>query len=324
MRRTLLGSAWLGLYLFIVLAPILLMLVPPVPTGRTFWVELSVALGFVGLTQIGIQFILIARFQPLTYPYGIDVVLKYHRQIAVVALAFVLIHPFLILLEHPARIRAWFNPLGGTYASKFGLAAVLLLLALTVTSIWREALKIRYETWRKLHTGLGVLALVFAQVHVSLAGLYVNTFWKQVIWIVSSVLMVSLIVYLRLVKPALQRRRPWRVVGVRKEGGQSVNVDIEAVGHDGFRFHPGQFAWIKVSDSPFTMEETPLLLRLQRGMHEPALLWGQGTGGTSPKGYRPSRRALRSTSTGRTVRFPSTAPRRPATYSSPAASASPP
>ena len=237
MRRTLLGSVWLGLYLFIVLAPILLMLVPPVPTGRSFWVEFSVALGFVGLTQIGIQFILIARFQPLTYPYGIDVVLKYHRQIAVVALAFVLLHPFLILLEHPARV-VLFNPFGGTYASKFGLAAVLLLLALTVTSIWREALKIPYETWRKLHTGLGVVALVFAQVHVSLAGLYVNTFWKQFIWIVSSVLMVALIVYLRLVKPALQRRRPWRVVGVRKEGGQSVNVDIEAVGHDGFRFHP--------------------------------------------------------------------------------------
>lgn len=256
MRRTLLGSAWLSLYLFIVLAPILLMLVPPVPTGRSFWVELSVALGFVGLTQIGIQFILIARFKPLTYPYGIDVVLRYHRQIAIVALAFVLIHPFMILLEHPARI-VLFNPLGGTYASKFGLGAVLLLLSITVTSIWREALKIPYETWRKLHTGLGVVALVFAQVHVSLAGLYINTFWKQVIWIASSVVMVSLIVYLRLVKPWLQRRRPWRVIGVRKEGGQTVNVEIEAVNHDGIRFHPGQFAWIKVNDSPYTMEEHP-------------------------------------------------------------------
>jgi len=256
MKRTLLGSVWLSLYLFIVLAPILLMLVPPVPTGRTFWVELSVALGFVGLTQIGIQFILIARFRPLTYPYGIDVVLRYHRQIAIVALAFVLIHPFMLLLEHPARI-VLFNPFGGTYASKFGLGAVLLLLALTLTSIWRENLKIRYETWRKLHTGLGVLALVFAQVHVSLAGLYINTFWKQVIWIVSSLLMVSLIVYLRLVKPWLQRRRPWRVVGIRQEGGETVNVDIEAANHDGIRFHPGQFAWIKVNDSPYTMEEHP-------------------------------------------------------------------
>ena len=256
MQRSILGFLWLGLYLFAVLAPIGLMLVPPLPTGRSFWVELSVALGFVGLTQIGIQFVLIGRFRPLTYPYGIDVVLKYHRQIAVVATLFVLIHPFLILIEHPSRI-ALFNPIGGTYASKFGLAAVLGLIVLTVTSVWRERLKIPYETWRVVHTLLGVAILVFAQAHVSLAGLYVNTFWKQVVWIASSVALLSLIVYLRLVKPYLQRRKPWRVTGVREEGGETVNIDVEAVGHEGFRFHPGQFAWIKVGDDPYTVDEHP-------------------------------------------------------------------
>jgi predicted ferric reductase len=255
-NRTVLGVLWLALYLFVVLAPIALMLVPPVPTGRSFWVELSVALGFVGLTQIGIQFVLIARFKPLTYPYGIDVVLRYHRQIAVVATLFVLIHPVLILIEHPARL-VLLNPLGGTWASKAGIGSVLLLIVLVITSVWRERLKINYETWRVVHTLLGVLILVLAQVHISLAGLYINTFWKQVVWIASSVGLVSLIVYLRLVKPYLQKRRPWRVVGVRPEGGGTVNVDIEAVGHEGIRFHPGQFAWIKVGSTPYTIEEHP-------------------------------------------------------------------
>ena len=256
MRRTVFGFFWIGLYLLVVLTPVVLMLVPPVPTGRSFWVEMSVALGFVGLTQIGLQFVLIARFRPLTYPYGIDVVLKYHRQIALVATAFVLIHPVLILIEHPARL-VLFNPFGGTYASKLGLAAVGALVALAVTSVWRERLKLPYEAWRVLHTGLGIGALVFAQAHVSLAGLYVNTLWKQALWIVSSVALVGLVVYLRLVKPWLQKRRPWRVVGVREEGGETVNIDIEAVGHDGLRFSPGQFAWIKVGETPYTVEEHP-------------------------------------------------------------------
>ena len=256
MNRTLLGFVWLSLYLFIVLAPIALMLVPPVPSGRSFWVELSVALGFVGLTQIGIQFVLIARFQPLTYPFGIDVVLKYHRQIAVVATLLVFLHPLLLLIEHPARI-VLFNPLGGTYASKFGIAAALLLLALVVTSIWREKLNLRYERWRYVHTTLGILVLVFAQAHVSLAGLYINTLWKQILWLLSSVCLVSLIAYLRLVKPWLQKRRPWRVVEVRPEGGGTVNIRVEAEGHDGFRFEPGQFAWIKVGDTPYTLDEHP-------------------------------------------------------------------
>lgn len=162
----------------------------------------------------------------------------------------------MILIEHPSRI-VLFNPLGGTYASKLGIVAVLALIAIAVTSIWRERLKIPYETWRAVHTGLGVLALAFAQAHVSLAGLYINTFWKQVLWIVSSGVLLSLIVYLRLIKPWLQKRRPWRVVGVREEGGESVNIDIEAVGHDGIRFNPGQFAWIKVGGSPYTLDEHP-------------------------------------------------------------------
>ena len=256
MRRTALGFLWIGLYLFVVLTPVLLMLVPPVPTGRSFWVELSIALGFVGLTQIGIQFVLIARFRPLTYPYGIDVVLKHHRQIALVALGFILLHPALIVAAHPARL-VLLNPLGGTWASKFGLAAVGALVALAVTAVWRERLKISYEAWRASHTALGVLALVFAQVHVSLAGLYVNTLWKQVLWIASSLLLVGLVAYLRLVKPWRQTRRPWRVVGVRDEGGGTFNLDVEAVGHDGMDFHPGQFAWVKVGPSPYTLEEHP-------------------------------------------------------------------
>ena len=256
MRRTISGVLWIGLYLFVVLAPVLLMLAPPTPTGRSFWVELSVALGFVGLTQIGVQFLLIGRFQPLTTPYGMDVVLKYHRQIAVVALVFILLHPVLILVEHPSRV-ALLNPFGGTYASKFGIASVVALLAITVTSVWRQRISIKYEHWRVAHALLGVAALVFAQAHVSLAGLYVNTLWKQVLWLVSSAALVSLVAYLRLVKPALQRRRPWRVTGVRQDGGEMVDIDIEAVGHDGLRFEPGQFAWIKVGDTPYTTEEHP-------------------------------------------------------------------
>ena len=255
-RHTLSGLVWIGLYLFVVLAPIALMLVPPVPTGRSFWVELSIALGFVGLTQIGIQFVLIARFQPLTTPYGLDVVIRYHRQIALVALGFIVLHPALILIEHPARV-ALLNPLGGTWASKLGLAAVAALVALAVTAVWRERLKIDYETWRVSHTLLGVAALVFAQVHVSLAGLYINTLWKQVVWTASSALLVGLVMHLRLVTPWRQRRRPWRVVGVRDEGGGTVNLDVEADGHDGLTFQPGQFAWIKVGEAPYTVEEHP-------------------------------------------------------------------
>jgi predicted ferric reductase len=254
--RTIAGVFWIALYLVIVGAPVWLMLVPPVPSGRGFWLELSVGLGFAGLTQIAVQFVLIARFKRITAPYGIDVILQYHRSIAVVAVAAVLAHPVILVIDNPSRA-ALLNPFGGNWASRAAWVSVIALLAIVVSSIFRERLKIDYERWRLMHLVLGVVAIVFAQLHVSLAGLYTNTFWKQAVWIAIAVLMVGLVVYLRLFKPARQEAYSWSVIEVRPELGGTHTLALEPVGHEGMRFMPGQFAWIKLAGSPWTMEEHP-------------------------------------------------------------------
>lgn len=256
MNRAISGVFWIGLYLLVVLVPVFLMLVPPVPSGRSFWLEFSVALGFVGLTQLAVQFILIARFRRVTAPYGIDVILRYHRQIALVAVAVILLHPAIIVVENPSRL-ALLNPLGGNIASRLGLAAVAALLATVVLSVFRERLRLSYERWRLSHLVLGVAALAFAQGHVSFAGLYTNTAWKHAVWIASAALMAGLALYLRVVKPLRQRHYTWRVADVRAERGDTHVLALEPVGHDGLRFRPGQFAWVKLAGSPFTLDEHP-------------------------------------------------------------------
>lgn len=247
---------WIGLYLAVVLVPVALMLVPPVPSGRSFWLELSVALGFVGLTQIAIQFVLIARFRRVTAPYGIDIILRYHRQIALVAVAAVLAHPIILVIDNPSRA-ALLNPLGGNWASRAAWVSVFALLTIVVSSVFRERLKLNYERWRLLHLVLGIVAIVFAQLHVSLAGLYTNTAWKQAIWILTAALMVGFVLYLRVVKPSWQRGYRWRVAEVRRERGDTHTLVLEPVTHGGLRFDPGQFAWVKLARSPFTLEEHP-------------------------------------------------------------------
>jgi predicted ferric reductase len=249
------GFFWISLYLAVVLAPVFLMMLPPVPSGRSFWLELSVALGFVGLTQIAVQFILIARFRRVTAPYGIDIILRYHRQIALVAVAAILLHPVILVVENPSRA-ALLNPLGGNWASRSAWVSVFALLGIVVTSLFRERLRIDYEWWRGTHLVLGVTAIVFAQLHVSMAGLYTNTFWKQVVWVGTAALMVGLVLYLRLLKPVLQKGRAWRVAEVRAERGDTHTLALEPVGHEGIRFLPGQFGWIKLAGS-FTLEEHP-------------------------------------------------------------------
>jgi predicted ferric reductase len=254
--RTIGGIFWLLLYLTIVLVPVFLMLVPPVPSGRPFWLELSIALGFVGLTQIGLQFLLIARFKRVTAPYGIDIILRYHRQIAMVAVAAIVLHPLIIVVDNPSRLKL-LNPLGGNWASRFALVSLAALVVIVVSSQFRERLKLGYEAWRVLHLGLGVGAIVFAQLHASMAGLYINTAWKQAVWVLMAAIMVGFVLLLRVLKPWRQRRQPWRVVEVRPERGDTYSLALEPVGHDGFRFVPGQFAWLKLGGSPWTAEEHP-------------------------------------------------------------------
>lgn len=256
MNRTISGVFWIGLYLAAVLVPVFLMLVSPVPSGRGFWLELSVALGFVGLTQIALQFVLIARFKRITAPYGLDVILRYHRQIAMVAVAIILLHPLIIVLDNPSRMELM-NPFGGNWASRFAWMAVAALVAIAITSLLRERLGLGYERWRLSHLLLGVTAIACAQVHVSLAGLYTNTSWKQAVWIGTAVLMVGLVLYLRVLKPAWQGAYRWRVAEVRPERGDTHTLVLEPVGHDGMRFLPGQFAWIKLARTPFTLDEHP-------------------------------------------------------------------
>jgi predicted ferric reductase len=256
MKRIIAGTFWVGLYLVAVLAPMFLMLVGPRPPGRSFWVEFSLALGFVGLTQIGLQFVLIARYRRVTAPYGIDVVLQHHRRIALLAFLLILAHPIALFVDNPGLLRL-LNPFGGTWASRSGLGAVTALALLIGLSVFRQRLKINYEWWRITHTLLGIAALILAHTHVSLAGSYLNTAWKQAIWKVFGVVMLTGLIYLRLVKPALQRRLPWRVAAVRPERGETYTLALDPLGHDGLRFMPGQCAWLKLGETPYTIEEHP-------------------------------------------------------------------
>jgi predicted ferric reductase len=256
MNRTIAGVFWLVLYLFVVLAPLFVMMIRPTPPERSFWVEVSIGLGFVGLVQIAVQFALIARFPEFTAPYGIDIILRYHKQIALVAIGLLIAHPVILVIENPARL-GMLNPFAGTWATRTGNGALYALVALAVLSLFRKELKIPYEAWRITHALLGIAAVVLAHVHVNLAGRYTDTLWKEVVHLTVTLFMLFLFGYLRLVKPLVQRHARYRVAEVRRERGTTWTLALESVGHEGLQFSPGQFAWLKLGSSPYTVEEHP-------------------------------------------------------------------
>jgi predicted ferric reductase len=257
MRPVVRGIAWLGILIGICVAPLAFALISTNRPGQGFWTDFSVALGFVGLALMGIEFALVARIRTVAEPFGTDALVDFHRHIGYTGLAFVLIH--VALSADWAKLMA-FNPTGTPSRVLVGAVAAAALVLLVATSVWRRPMRLSYETWQVLHAVLALIAVVAALVHVLLVNYYVDALWKQVLWALMSAVFVGLLVWVRLLRPLRIRRRPWTVEQVRPERDRTTVLTLRPAGHDGLQFEPGQFAWITVGRSPFSVTAHPFSL----------------------------------------------------------------
>ncbi|MEA5557634.1 ferredoxin reductase family protein [Nodularia spumigena] len=246
----------LGAYTIAVLAPLAIVLLGPLPEGRGFWVELSVALGFIGLAMMGAQFALTARFRRISTLYGQDSLLQFHRQAGIVAVCLVLAHPVIAIIAEPAYL-SFFDPrvnLPRAGALSFVTVVLILIVAL---SLFRKQVGLSYEWWRLTHGALGFFALTIGLAHVLMVGHYISPLWKQAVWIVMTAGAMVFLARMRILTPLIDRKRPWRVAEVRPECLGVWTLALEPDGHDGIRFLPGQFVWLTLADSPLSLQQHP-------------------------------------------------------------------
>jgi predicted ferric reductase len=250
------GTLWIVLYLGVVLAPLVVLFVGPMPPPGSVRHELGIALGFAGLTMMATQFLLTARFKRVALPYGIDVVYYFHRYLAVVALALVLAHPLLLVGADRAML-ALLDPRTAPWWMTAGVASLVGLVALVVTSLFRRRLGIEYDVWRMAHAILATAAVGLALAHVHGVGRYVGPPAQRALWAAIGAVVLGLVAWVRLVRPWRLARRPYRVESVRPERGDAWTVTLVPDGHPGFGFAAGQFAWVTFRLSPFVMREHP-------------------------------------------------------------------
>lgn len=257
MRPVARGIVWLAVFVGICLAPLVFALVGTNRPGQGFWTDFSVALGFVGLALMGVEFALVARIRAVAEPFGTDAVVQFHRHIGYIGLTFVMVH--VALSADWGLVAALFSP-DTPWRVRFGVAAALALLVLVATSVWRRRLWLSYEAWQLTHAVLAVVAVLAALIHVLLVNYYVDSVGKQVLWGLMSATFVGLLIWVRILRPLRLRRRPWTVDRVVPEPGGTTVLALRAEGHDGLQFAPGQFAWITVGRSPFTVTSHPFSL----------------------------------------------------------------
>ena len=133
MRTAISGSAWSGIYVALILFPLVAGAVfRPVDASDSLFINLSIGLGYVGFAIMAMELVLLSRVQAATAAFGLDALQMVHRQIAFVALALVLIHPLvLILAGYPWRMML-FGP-EVPWAIMLGTLAVIATLLATPT-----------------------------------------------------------------------------------------------------------------------------------------------------------------------------------------------
>lgn len=251
------SGLWLALYVFLALYPILWLAAVHVPGKPSFREEIASVLGFLALSMMAMQFLLTARFKWLAPPFGTDLVYAFHRHVTAAMLLFAVLHPVVLLGPDPAALAPWLLPWTLPFSMAAGVLSLYALLLVAVTSWGRRRLRLPYEGWRVFHGLASLAAVLLGLWHALGAGRLLSAPVVRWLWVAWTLAWAGLLVRVRVAKPLALWRRPWRVQEARRERGDAVTLVLEPDGHPGFRFRAGQFVWLTLGSSPFSLAEHP-------------------------------------------------------------------
>ena len=145
-----------------------------------------------------------------------------------------------------------------------GVGLLLAVLAQITMGRWRTVLIKRYPRWLLIHRLIGLAIPALLVIHL----LYVSeTFEYEGLprnsAIIATVIVVILWVAIR--GQRLQaRRRPFEITKIEPAGKDTYSIDMMPVGHNGFQYLPGQFAFfsfvshrLSTEWHPFTLSSSP-------------------------------------------------------------------
>ncbi|MDP1582006.1 MAG: ferredoxin reductase family protein [Bradyrhizobium sp.] len=246
------------LYAIASLAPLGLSAALGLPS-RPFRDELASALAMTGFAMLLLEFVLSGRFRIISGRLGIDVTMRFHQLIAWTLLVFLLAHPFVYQTSWITFRSGWGNDgLGLTGSSLLsGALALLLLLALVAIAVFRDQGTGDYEGWRTVH-GLGAVAIAILGAHHTLdAGRYSEHPVLAGYWLGMLGIALFSVGYVHVITPLRQLRRPYRVTSIKPAALKTWEIIVEPVGVPALEFDAGQFVWLTLDRSPFSITEHP-------------------------------------------------------------------
>lgn len=240
-----------------VMAPLLILLVAPEPrAGRGVSRELAAALGFAGISLMGLQFIPTSRIRIFADVFALDTLYRFHHRAAVAGFGMAMLHPLILVLANP-YVLTLFDLRRAPAFAQAGVWGLGLFIVLVVTSVWRLTVRLSYDAWRALHQIVAIMAAGLVLVHMFLVDHHMASPLQRGYWLAMATVWTMAVAHHRVWRPLQLLRRPYRVVGVRPERDRVWTLTVEPDGHTGHAFLAGQFAWLSARTSPFSFRDNP-------------------------------------------------------------------
>lgn len=209
-----------------------------------------------------IQFPLASRVKALPLFANIDWSMAKHKSVGQWLGVFFLLHPVFILA--PRFIQSFDDGLTSLVevltapTMLTGLIAWVTMIIWTLMAVFKNTIKMRYETWRLTHM-LGFVAVaILATIHVTSVGSH-GQFESQfnAIWWALCTASVTLVIYNHTVKKVVIKSQPFTLVDVTKVSSRDWQITLEKKDQGRFEFEAGQFVWMNSSQSVFNLNDHP-------------------------------------------------------------------
>ena len=256
------GAGW-GVFLCVMypllaVAPLIALYVIDPDADHPLVAQLGIHCAMVGFALLSMQFVLTARLSWIEAPFGLDLVLRFHRAMAFVIVVLLCAHPVLIASSESWRLLTKLHIHWYFWAGR--IALVLLIIQITAAML-RSAMKMPYERWRQTHNAIALVILTLGVAHgLAAAGHDLTSAAKLTVWMAVPTIALTTWLYTHAIRPHLLARQTFRVHSVQFEAPRVWTVTLERQAGKPFRFSPGQFQFLRLLDSNVPAEEHPFTI----------------------------------------------------------------
>ncbi len=252
------GAAWLSGYVVLSALPVALALALHPHSKDGFLHNLGLGAGLTGFALLALQVVLSSRIRVLSDPFGLDVVMQFHKGMALVAASLLTAHPVLFALG--SGTPRTFG-LDTSWRVNLGKAALLTLLLVVGLALFHKRFRIDYWIPRNLHKIVAV-AIVLGFLHSSSIGPDLRLPVLRAYWWALFCVAIGIFLYRSAVVPFLRRR--FVLSDLRQETRDTWTLTLAPESGPVFEYRPGQFLFlrligpgIRAEEHPFTISSSP-------------------------------------------------------------------